>query len=566
MRSLSLLKTTITPVSAAFALAFTGCIDFGATPLQGNGQLDPSAPPTVTATIPEQGASNVPLSTPLTITFSRPMVTDSLEIIVEPDLALPDPVWDEAGTEVSFALVDLPVNVEFVVGLRAFATNNRDLDFSLTFRTSDPNDGQVPTVLSTYPTDGQSNVPTNTAVLITFSEPMQTTAPASALQITPQGGSPIGCALTWQAADAQVVCDPTAALAPSKLHTITIAAGLSDKKGNPLAPSSIAFTTGAGSDTSAPTLVDVRYDLLAERATPTTYPLDQNGLARSTNIIFEFSEPMKGVDLPDAMLIETKPPGLAKSKLAGTFSSSNGGRTWTFNPTGSLSDGALITWATTSMVVDLADQPVTPVSGLRRGLVVGRTSVTYTADSNDWGYTSSTTSTTNITTSTRAGRSSGSTIVALMSFDTSLTNPLNVVSARLNVVQMFVFPEDSGSPYENAQIYAETVDYGVSLTAGDYDTPVLENCGYTQCEPGDFAAVLRTMISNNGRLEQKSASVTGSIVRSIAYNRPRVQFRLKFNAVRSSTSAYAVFTGPTHATRANRPTLQITYEHLLSFP
>lgn len=548
----------------ALCALLTACMDFGPTPLRDQ-TLDPSAPPSITQTTPPQGSTSVALTSPLSLSFSRPMVREELTVAFVQEVTLSEAVWNEANTDVSFTLTGLQQATDYQATIQAIATNNRSLDYLLSFRTAAEIDSTAPTISSTFPANSQVGIATNTSVLITFSEAMSLNPPSNAITLQPAAGTPVACTYSFQASDTQVVCTPTTALASNMLYTVTVSSGFTDKKGNALVATSFSFTTGSGSDSIPPTLVDLRYETLAENITATAYPAGQDGLAPSTNLIFEFSEPMQNVQ---AMVIELQPIGAAKAALAGAFQSSNGGRTWTFNPGKTLPYGAILTWRTDSAITDLANLAVTPVSNQRAGRVIGRQEVSYRADTADWGNVSSEGTVITNPDYTRAGQYAGARRVGFMSFSTNLDAPTHIVSARLSVVQTAGSwdANTANDPYTStlSNLNVDTVKYD-SLTGGDYGTDILRYCG-GPCR-GQFSSELTTEISDNRTEEVKSASVRTSIEQVVIHNgNARVQFRLRFTGSFSTGDRWALFGGPTEDTVSKRPLLEVTYEHLLGLP
>lgn len=187
------------------------------------------APPFIESTEPADGASGVPITASLVVTFSEPMDTSSLSYDVVPDpgdwtvtwgisntvLVLTPGTWDyaqvytvtiDAENEVGQALVPGPVPNPW-----SFTTI-----------------GPPPYVAGTSPADGASGVPITASLVITFSEPMITGT--LAYTIAPNPG---GWAEAWNDGDTVVTLNH-AGLAYSQTYTVTVAAH--DLDGQALVP------------------------------------------------------------------------------------------------------------------------------------------------------------------------------------------------------------------------------------------------------------------------------------------------------------------------------------------
>src|SRR3569832_2418238 len=120
-------------------------------------------------------------------------------------------------------------------------------------------DNIAPTVVSTSPANGASNVPQNTVISVTFSEPVQqeNIISGSAVIVNTVGGS--GGAVvpgTWAADSTGTILSFTPAtlpLAAGTIYSITITTEEKDLAGNKKVVSPPwSFTTGTGFDNSPP--------------------------------------------------------------------------------------------------------------------------------------------------------------------------------------------------------------------------------------------------------------------------------------------------------------------------
>ena len=100
-------------------------------------------------------------------------------------------------------------------------------------------DTTPPTVVSTTPVTGATNVPTNAAVSVTFSENVDSASVTNAA-FTLSGGA----TGTIVVSGATATLTPTSPMAANSLITATVSSAVRDRAGNPLAaPVSWSFTT-----------------------------------------------------------------------------------------------------------------------------------------------------------------------------------------------------------------------------------------------------------------------------------------------------------------------------------
>ncbi|MCJ7498656.1 Ig-like domain-containing protein [bacterium] len=98
---------------------------------------------------------------------------------------------------------------------------------------------QDPTVTSTTPTDGATDIMLNTDITITFSEAMNRTSVMDSLLISPDPGS---VASTWSGSTLTI--NPDSTLADSTTYTVTVGASVQDAEGSSMgSPYSFDFTT-----------------------------------------------------------------------------------------------------------------------------------------------------------------------------------------------------------------------------------------------------------------------------------------------------------------------------------
>ncbi|HZW84094.1 MAG TPA: Ig-like domain-containing protein, partial [Candidatus Deferrimicrobium sp.] len=106
-------------------------------------------------------------------------------------------------------------------------------DYSLSFSTVQPPDTTPPTVISTNPASGAVDVPVNTSITVSFSEPIQLGANSSAITVK-KGTKTVGYNLSVNGNN--LVIQPTFSLSTRSTYTVSIPAGaVKDLNGNSLA-------------------------------------------------------------------------------------------------------------------------------------------------------------------------------------------------------------------------------------------------------------------------------------------------------------------------------------------
>lgn len=181
--------------------------------------------------------------------------------------------------------------------------------------------GSAPTVTATSPTNSTpivTGVATNSRVFATFSVPMAAASltPTSFTLACP-AGAPVGASVGYDAATRVATLTPNAALPAATTCVATITTAAQDSLGFGLASDySWSFTTGAGTDATAPTV-------------STVTPADgATGICLTRSITAAFSEPMDATTITAANFTVTD-GGVA---VPGTVSYDAASRVATFAP------------------------------------------------------------------------------------------------------------------------------------------------------------------------------------------------------------------------------------------
>ena len=217
-----------------------------------------------------------------------------------------------------------------------------------------------PRVVSTTPVNGDTNVPTNRKVTATFSEDM---APASlqgafTLTCSTPCVSPTGNTVSYAAGSKTATLTPSTVLDPTTQYTATVTTAATDLAGNALAGNQAAlpaasnyvwmFTTGATTDTTAPTVTSVNPADLA------------TGVALNSSINARFSEAMDQSTINSTTFtVQTTGTPLGPV-LSGSFSYDPQTNIATFTPTSNLAPNTQYTATVTTGATDLAGIALAP--------------------------------------------------------------------------------------------------------------------------------------------------------------------------------------------------------------
>ncbi len=188
-----------------------------------------TTPPTVTATVPVNGATGVAGGANATATFSEPMAAGSMSTttitLVRQGTTTPLPAavtYDAATRAVTLnpnANLDPAVTYTATVrggagGVTDVAGNALAADHAWTFTVAGASDTTPPTVTGTVPTNGATGVAAGANLTATFSEPMAAgTISASTVTVIRQGTStPLAAAVTYDATNRVATLNPNANL------------------------------------------------------------------------------------------------------------------------------------------------------------------------------------------------------------------------------------------------------------------------------------------------------------------------------------------------------------------
>ncbi len=358
---------TFSPTSALQnGIAYTITVSTGATDAAGNPLAAPFTstfttsaaapppditPPSVVSSTPVNGSTGVSITTPISITFSEPLLPATVS---SSTIFLSGPGGATVGGTVSYdnsslSAVFTPAaslqngtsyTLNATTGVKDVAGNSLQSTFAATFTTVvalRPPDTTPPTVLSTQPPNGSVSVPVTTPIRVTFSESMDagtintTTVTLSVVGVTISGS------VSYDAGSRTASFVPSAGLlAENQTYTLTVTTGARDAAGNPLAANFVAsFQT---EDLTRPTI------------TSRSPAPGSTGVATSAAIQIGFSEAMKASTI-NGSTVTVSANG---TQVAGSVSYDANTHVATFTPSSALANYQSYSVTVTTGVTDLA--------------------------------------------------------------------------------------------------------------------------------------------------------------------------------------------------------------------
>jgi methionine-rich copper-binding protein CopC/phosphohistidine phosphatase SixA len=308
--------------------------------------------PSVVNENPFNGASNVPVNTPIMLQVSEPIdpgTVNSNTLFIEDEFTGQEIAGNYSvstdGRTINFLpSVPLPVSRTFFV----FFANEGITDLSgnllscavlcnYQFITGTTANTTGPSVVGVSPANGLTGVPINAQVVVQFSEPVDD---LTLNQITLSGGGgPVSVISRLSNANQTLTLLPVVPLSPSTTYTVNVS-GVRDLSGNVLTvPVTTSFTTGAGADLTPPTVTTVS-PVNGATGVPT------NGV-----IQVQFSKRVDPLTVNTADFIVF--PQATDIPIPGTIAVSANGLTATFTPNPPLDPSTGYFIEATSGIVDL---------------------------------------------------------------------------------------------------------------------------------------------------------------------------------------------------------------------
>ncbi len=208
--------------------------------------------PTVTATVPVNAATGVPIGNKLSATFSEAMnpatITTSTFTLKQGASSISGAVTYSGVTAVFTPAIFLSSSTVYTAtittGVKDLAGNALAVNKVWSFTTGTTQNTSSPTVISTLPVNGATAVPIGNKLTATFSEAMDPLTITTTTFALKRGTTVVSGAVTYSGVTA--VFTPTSILAANTTYAATITTGARDLAGNALANNHVwSFTTGA---------------------------------------------------------------------------------------------------------------------------------------------------------------------------------------------------------------------------------------------------------------------------------------------------------------------------------
>src|SRR5579864_7854457 len=252
-----------------------GITDLAGNGINGNsinfstGQVaDGDTPAGVVAVSPQNGSTGVPLNARISIQFSEPMSSVSMEsnpvVVTQAGGAVVAGTLSISADHTTMMLAPaspLAANSSYTVSVIGVAdvSGNVAPAFTSSFATGTVTLGTRMNVLSISPSNGTANVPTTTPVVVTFSAPVDVnTVNNGSVQISINAGNSPLIAGVYSVNGPVVTFTPNQAWEVNSSFAVRVNTNqVLDVAGNQVNGASSTFTTAAGVDTAAPTVVAV---------------------------------------------------------------------------------------------------------------------------------------------------------------------------------------------------------------------------------------------------------------------------------------------------------------------
>ena len=311
--------------------------------------------PTQVATNPPNGQTLVPTNEVMDFAFNVPL--DPNTLTADAVVCYQNGIWFQndvglidGGTIIQIApRYPLPTSTGISCQVSASLEGTNGVPLSgptnLTFTTGTGPDTQLPTIQTASPPNGSTNVGDNAIIRLVFNKPINPlTVNATTVQLTGNGTTFVADSISFSNNNQMALLVPHSPLPDNTLMTLTIS-GITDGAGNPVAPQTTQFTTGAGPDVVAPLLVLANPHETNVNQPPTNIPLN-------TVVQLQVNEPVD----PGTVNSNTFQVLQGGQSVPGTYSVSTDGQTITFVPSSSLA-------ASQSYTVNFSGEGITDLAG-----------------------------------------------------------------------------------------------------------------------------------------------------------------------------------------------------------
>ncbi len=256
-------RTALLAASTTYSLTVSGLRDAAGnlmTPYVGTFTTSDSSSasgPTVTAVTPAAGAVDVPVSTPIQLTFSAPVdpatVISTFIYARTPRGVAATTLSQPAPNQVTLTPVTpWPAATEITVNVTGSVRDlagNSATSFSSKFTTANTADTTPLQIVSITPANGATAVnPSLGNVIVTFNKSVDTALSPGTVAVL-VGGEIVSSGSLYYSGDGRTITRPLYGLNENTTYTIAVS-GVGDLSGNVLPLAQSSFTTGAGSSGS----------------------------------------------------------------------------------------------------------------------------------------------------------------------------------------------------------------------------------------------------------------------------------------------------------------------------
>src|SRR6266849_982468 len=360
--TLTFLPLSLLAVSTAYTIRVSGFTDqagnvvtpFTSSFTTGTSSVANTTQPTVVSVNPAAGATGVPVTSNIVLTFNEtidPTTVNGNTIPVALNTNL-SPVlagnYAVSGTTVTFTpLTPLPGSTTVFVdvipnGVQDISGNKNASNFQSSFTTAMVADTTPPQVVSVTPGNGATGIGLNATVVFTFSKSLN----ANTISANTLGLFANGVKLTFslsRSPDNRVVSlTPVPLLPGSSIVTVVATSGVQDLSGNALANYESQFTTAAAFDVAHPSAMSQRPGNGA------------TGAPVNTSVVLYINEAMNAATLAGALHVSQN--GVL---LSGTVQVTDSGQTIQFTPSTPFQNNALIQVFLDSTALDVDGSSLT---------------------------------------------------------------------------------------------------------------------------------------------------------------------------------------------------------------
>lgn len=304
--------------------------------------------PSVTLTAPAHSQTDVPTNTSISVQFSEDMnpttITDSSFTLRMDTIMINGFINYADSTAIFTPFSDLNFESTYTVTITTDAQNlsgnglyeNYEWNFSTQSQQSETDD-LPPQISSTNPPSNATGISVNTAIVVSFSEPINASTINTATFFLTNSNTPISANVSY--ANTTAILTPMNSLDFDDTYTATLSTSVQDTAGNALAENfSWNFTTGNQPDNNAP------------QVTSTAPTNNQNNVPVTSNITVTFNEQINTSTITnESFFLE-----LGNNDIEGEFSFSANGTSVTLAPDDDLEFEENYTVTLTTDIEDLA--------------------------------------------------------------------------------------------------------------------------------------------------------------------------------------------------------------------